>query len=152
MQITIQQDVPVDLPHLEQMVREVITFEGQQCDEVAIYFVDGPKICALHETFFDDPAITDCISFPLDGPDEPYRVLGEVFVCPEVALQYTQEQGGCPQKETILYMVHGLLHLMGYDDIEESDRVEMRAAEQRHLSHLLQCGLLPDSGSSAETA
>ncbi len=90
----------------------------------------------LHGQYFNDRSLTDCISFPLDESESPYRVLGDVFVCPQVAIAYAGRNGGDPYLETTLYLVHGLLHLMGYDDITEKDRKKMRAAEERHLSHL----------------
>lgn len=119
------------------IVAEVIREENQKCDEVTIYFVDTATICELHEQFFDDPSPTDCISFPMD--DEPlldYRILGDVFVCPETAIAYGISHGKEPIKEVELYIIHGLLHLMGYDDIEENDRKAMREAEKRCIAKI----------------
>ena len=132
------------LPHsvVQAVATQVVADEGYKYDEVSIHFVDTKEISALHKQFFDDPTPTDCISFPMDDPDEVgYRVLGEVFVCPEVAIEYARENGHNPYEETMLYIVHGLLHLLGYDDIEESDESKMRLAEQRHLSTLKKIGL-----------
>ena len=124
---------------LQLLVKETITFEGQSCDEVSIHFVTTEKISQLHDEYFDDPTSTDCISFPLDGPDAiGYCVLGDVFVCPATALEYCAAHGGDPCTETILYVVHGLLHLMGYDDLNDEDRKIMKAAEKRHMKNLVQ--------------
>ncbi len=112
-------------------------FEGQRCDEVGVYLVDTSTICDLHEQFFQDPSPTDTISLPMDDEDAAYRVLGEVFVCPETACKYVTENGGDPYIETTLYIVHSLLHLMGYDDIDDVDRAKMREAEARHMEHLV---------------
>lgn len=123
-------------------VRAVVIIEGHRCDEVAIHFVTKEVIGQLHARFFGDPTPTDCISLPIDEVDEgSYRHLGEVFVCPEVACEYVRDHGGDPLTETFLYIVHGLLHLMGYDDIEEQTAI--RAAEERHLAHLKEAGILP---------
>jgi probable rRNA maturation factor len=101
------------------LVQCVLEYEGQTCDEVAIHFVSTQKICELHDEFFNDPSSTDCISFPLDDEEESdYRILGEVFVCPATAVEYAQHHSTDPYEETSLYIVHGLLHLMGYDDLE----------------------------------
>lgn len=130
---------------VESLVRAVIAYEKTTCDEVTIYFVDTPTICELHERFFNDPTPTDCITFPLDQEEDedfPYRILGEVFVCPETALKYAEKNQVDPLEETSLYIIHGLLHLMGYDDIEPDDILEMRQAEQRHLENIRKLELL----------
>jgi len=64
------------------------------------------------------------------------RILGDVFVCPKTAIEYSKSHGGDVYEELTLYVIHGLLHLMGYDDIEETDIVKMREAEKRHMNHL----------------
>lgn len=122
---------------VKKIVREVIRHEGTSCDEVSVYFVDTPHICELHDQFFQDPAPTDCISLPIDEEDGlGYRVLGDIFVCPQTAIEYANTHDTDPYEETTLYVVHGLLHLMGYDDQEEKDIAEIRAAETRHMNHL----------------
>jgi probable rRNA maturation factor len=122
---------------VQRLAKHVIGLEGREYDEVAINFVDVPAICKLHEQYFNDPTPTDCISFPMDDLDElGYRVMGEIFVCPEVAIKYAESKHADPYDEISLYVVHGLLHLMGYDDIKIKDRKEMRKAEERHMSSL----------------
>ena len=126
------------------VVKHVLATEGVETDEITIYFVTSPKICRLHADFFRDPSPTDCISFPIDDVDavqDSYHVLGEVFVCPHTAIDYLSTQSkeviSDPYQETTLYLVHGLLHLIGYDDIEDEDRLKMRAAEKKHMRSLL---------------
>lgn len=132
--------------HSDQVVKlsqAVISYEKQACDEVSVHFVETQQICELHETFFNDPSPTDCISFPMDDEESAgYQILGELFVCPQTAKEYADEYGLDPYEETSLYVVHGLLHLMGYDDLEDEDIVEMRAAEERHMLNLKQHQLL----------
>jgi len=111
------------------------------CAEISIQFVTKEEIGILHEDFFDDPSPTDCITFPIDPPG-PEALLGEVFVCPEVAQEYAAEHGGDSQTETILYICHGILHLLGYDDIEEKDQKEMRKYEAFLMEHLKKENLL----------
>lgn len=112
-------------------------------DEVSIHFVTNRKLCKLHEEFFNDPSPTDCISFPIDGDGKSdYRVLGEVFVCPKTAIEYAKKKQKDPYAETTLYVVHGLLHLLGYDDIHPKDRALMRRKERECMEHLRQEDLL----------
>lgn len=119
------------------LVKEVIRAQGRACHEVSVHFVGTQKICSLHAKYFDDPSVTDCISFPIDNDDTiPYSVLGEVFVCPQTAFTYVQQNGGILYEEITLYIVHGLLHLLGFDDIADVDQIKMREREQFHMENL----------------
>lgn len=101
------------------------------CSEVSIYFVTKEAIGQIHRQFFQDPSPTDCISFPLSGDH-----LGEILVCPAMAIQYAKKRKLDPYKEASLYIVHGLLHLLGYDDLEEKTRRTMRKKEKSCIRHL----------------
>jgi len=132
-----QKTVKISKAKVKKIVTQVISFENQKCHEVAVHFVSVKEICKLHQTFFNDPSQTDCISLPLDDSSEiHYRLLGEIFVCAETAVQYAASHNSDLHSELTLYIVHGLLHLMGYDDIKTKDRAAMRAAEKRHMEEL----------------
>lgn len=132
-----QKRFPIDAMAVTALVDQVISAEGRSCDEVSIHFVGTKKICSLHAAYFDDPSVTDCISFPIDNlAGDPYSVLGEVFVCPETACSYVKMHGGALYEEITLYIVHGLLHLLGYDDIDEADCLTMRQRERFHMENL----------------
>lgn len=138
-----QKALKISLPQARAIVKQVIEEEGETCHEVSLYFVDSSTICDLHQQFFDDPSPTDCISFPMDEDKQTEdRILGEVFVCPEVAIKYANQHQCDVYEEVTLYMIHGLLHLMGYDDIEEKERKKMRQAEARHFQKLKQLNLM----------
>lgn len=129
------------------IVKEVLRFDRLSTHAVNICFVTTEEICKLHKEFFNDPSPTDCITFPVDAledQDYGYHVLGEVFICPQTALDYLKTGATLQDlyQEVTLYLVHGLLHLIGYDDKEEGDRIIMRAAEKRHMENLLQKKLL----------
>ena len=97
--------------------------------------------CKLRD---EGPALTGEDATPVNMYDNssPYRLLGDVFVCPKAALLYTEEKGGDPYWETTLYLVHGLLHLLGYDDKDDEAVTKMREAERRHMDHLKKTGAL----------
>lgn len=134
----IKKDRSVNLPapFIKKICKVVAEGEGERFDELNLYFVSKEEIGKLHEEFFEDPSPTDCITFPLDGPEESYRVLGDLFVCPTVAREYADKRGLDPVQECSLYLVHGLLHLFGYDDINENDRKVMKKAEKRYMEIL----------------
>lgn len=133
-----QKALKISAPQVKKLVKAVLALENVSCDEVAIHFVDTKTITSIHGEFFNDPTPTDCISFPIDdeSPSCGYRMLGEVFVCPQTAIEYASKHGSDPLEETTLYIVHGLLHLIGYDDIDPKDRKAMRAAEQRLMQKI----------------
>ncbi len=121
---------------MKRICKTVAQGENETFDEVAVFLVSKEEISRLHDEYFEDPTVTDCITFPLDGPDEEYRVLGDIFVCPEVAIEYAKENNLNSLEECALYIVHGMLHLFGYDDIKEKDRKVMKQAEKRYMEIL----------------
>jgi len=120
-----------------ELTREVLQQESIRCNEVSIYFVTPEVISDLHSQYFGDESPTDCISFPMDESDTiGYRILGEVFVCPQTAIDYaSSEPLAEPYHETTLYIVHGLLHLIGYEDKGKKEE-KMRQAERTHMRNL----------------
>ena len=141
-----QKDLKIKALQVRHLVKEALCFENSKSNAVSVYFVTESAISKLHKDYFDDPSITDCISFPMDDESEedasPLRVLGEVFVCPSVAIKYAKENKGCAYQEVTLYIVHGLLHLLGYDDIETNDRKIMRMKEKKLMAHLKKRNLI----------
>ncbi len=132
-----QVDLPISTRSIKSLVKGFLAIAEVTFDEVSIHFVNSQAIAKLHEKYCDDPTTTDCLSFPMDSAsEEGYRCMGDVFVCPATAIDYVKKHGEDAYKETTLYLIHGLLHLLGYDDIEEEDRQEMRAAETRYLNHI----------------
>jgi probable rRNA maturation factor len=104
-------------------------------DEVIFHFVSEKKISSLHEEFFNDTTPTDCITFPMDpqGERTGYHVLGEAFICPKTALSYAKLHGTDPREELYRYVIHCILHLIGYDDMEASGRARMKRKERTLL-------------------
>jgi probable rRNA maturation factor len=137
-----QNDLKFSHSTVKAAVKEILFLEKKGCDEVTIHFVDTPTICALHSQFFNDPSTTDCISLPMDSPEEKdYCVLGEVFICPKTAIDYAKKHRADAFYEVTLYLAHGILHLLGYEDYGAAEP-EMRAAENRHMQNLKQHDLL----------
>lgn len=125
------------LPAVRSIVRKVLQLYQSNCSEVTVYFVTDRRICDLHQQFFNDPSSTDCISFPID-----HELLGEIFVCPKTALQYCADRGLDPFEEVALYVIHGILHLLGYDDLEPLQRRTMRKNEKKCMA---ECKTIIDS-------
>jgi probable rRNA maturation factor len=134
-----QKDLPISLAKCKRGILFLLKHLEIDTDELIVHFVTEKTICMLHRDLFDDPSLTDCISVPIDSPSEKragYHVLGEIFVCPKAAILYAKEHGIDLQEEVMRYVVHGLLHLIGYDDMTVKDRRIMKKKEEECLKLL----------------
>jgi probable rRNA maturation factor len=128
--ISDRQGLPVDAPALAELARETLREEGLARAELSLSFVDEVEIADLHERFMDEPGPTDVLSFPLDDVDEDgTRILGDVVVAPTVAARNNPEDAA---GELRLLVVHGILHLLGYDHEEDGARTRMWERQERY--------------------
>ena len=91
---------------------------GEVIVGAAVFLVDDAEIGRVHGDYFDDPSPTDVITFPLGN-------YGEILVGVETARRQAGEFGAEFDRELALYVVHGVLHLCGYEDQSEAGRVRM---------------------------
>lgn len=138
--------VPVDEQGLRLVARHVLErMEVAPLAELSILLVDVEAMERLHLRWMNEPGPTDVLAFPMDeldlrgsrgvahasghGPDDgqeaPPALLGDVVLCPEVALRQAQEAGHSAEDELQLLCTHGILHLLGFDhgDAEEHTRM-----------------------------
>ncbi len=106
--------------------------------ELSIVFVNDATIAQVHDDFMGDPSPTDVITFPANAEMES---AGEIIVSVDHAQSRAAELGEPFSRELSLYLVHGWLHLAGFDDRNEADRAAMRLAEQRALGVLDAAGI-----------
>ncbi len=92
--------------------------------------VDRDTMVRVHGDFLDDPTETDVITFPY----------GEIVVCPAVAQEQAEAHGLSTNDEVLLYCLHGLLHLAGYDDTTPALAKEMGRAQTRLLKDVREGG------------
>ena len=100
--------------------------------ELSILLVDEDTMSAYHQKYLGEPGPTDVLSFPMDElrpPDDdeepPAGLLGDIVLCPAVTARQAREHGRSPDAEAEYLLVHGLLHLLGYDHAEPDERAEM---------------------------
>ncbi|HEY1375660.1 MAG TPA: rRNA maturation RNase YbeY [Gemmataceae bacterium] len=134
-----QEVVPLDRGRLREIARTVLDGEGIAAASVSLAFVDNATIHRLNKQFLDHDEPTDVLTFPLSGPGSK-TLEGEVVIGAEVARAQAAERGHDEQAELALYVIHGVLHLCGYDDTTPPAARRMRERE-RHYLHLL--GLPP---------
>jgi probable rRNA maturation factor len=130
-----QEAVPIDRGHMRQVARTVLEGEGVRDWEISLAFVDNATIHNLNKRYLDHDKPTDVLSFPLSDPSAR-RLSGELVIGAEVALAQAGERGHDVQAELALYVIHGLLHLCGFDDDTEKGAARMRARERHYLRTL----------------
>jgi len=109
--------------------------------ELSLVFLTDAALAHLHADFMDDPSTTDVITF--EG-DAAAGLAGEICVSADTARNYAREHGHDFATELTLYLVHGWLHLAGYDDLQPTKKRRMRAAEARALKLLSAHDAIPD--------
>jgi len=118
------QDAPVDAEGLAALAAHTLEGEGRRNVELSLSFVTPAQIEELHVRYLDEPGPTDVLSFPMDEEG----LLGDVIVCPEVAAKNNVDI----EAELRLLVVHGVLHLVGYDHEEDLDRAAMWAKQEAY--------------------
>ena len=106
--------------------------------ELSILLVDEATMGEYHQRFMDLPGPTDVLSFPMDelrppadGDEPPLGLLGDVVLCPAVTAAQAAENGRTPEGEADYLLVHGLLHLLGYDHAEPDEKAVMFGLNDR---------------------
>ena len=114
------------------MAVRVLRDEGIQRASISLALVDNATIQRINREHLGHDWPTDVISFVLSDPDEPV-LAGEVIVSAEMARTTAADVAADPWAELSLYVIHGLLHLCGYDDATDEAARLMRAREERAL-------------------
>jgi probable rRNA maturation factor len=112
----------------------ILIQSGEKDAAIGVPVVDDSTIARLHGEFLDDPTPTDVLSFVLEN--SPDRLEGEIAVSADTARSSAESYDWPPENELLLYVIHGTLHLVGYDDITPKKRKIMRQKEQEFLTAL----------------
>ena len=135
-----QQDMAVDGARWAELMRRVVAEEGVATPwEAALTFVGPDQMTALNTEHRGIAQPTDVLAFGADdgsaprGTDEP-RLVGDVVICPQVAASNAAAQGNPVNDELALMVVHGTLHLLGYDHIDDVDADKMEGRQQELLA------------------
>ncbi len=130
-----QESVPVDRRRMREVARAVLEGEGVAEAEISLAFVDNATIHQLNKRYLDHDEPTDVLTFPLSDPTAK-KLAGEIVIGAEVAQAQAAERGHDVQAELALYVIHGLLHLCGYDDKSDDAAKVMRERERHWLREL----------------
>ncbi len=160
-----QSDHPVDTLRWVKLAEAVLADENVKGEaELSLLFVDETAISDLNQRFLGREGPTDVLAFPIDeepaesgrspdsggtGPgfsveaDEVPTLLGDVVICPTVALRNAPDHAGTFDDEVALLVVHGILHLLGMDHLENKEAEEMERRERELLGR--HHGIVPGS-------
>ncbi len=114
-------------------LQKTIAFIGDSfpSGDLSIAFMSDSRLAEIHREFMDDPSVTDVITFPSEDPD----LAGEICISADMAVRQSKEHQTDFAEELCLYLIHGCLHLAGYEDIAEEDIRLMREAERDIIEH-----------------
>lgn len=151
-----QSNVDIDLARWQQLALDVLNAEGVRgATEMTVMFVDASTMIEMNTQYMGNAYATDVLSFPLDaveairspgpgalsktpapasldGADFPL-LLGDVVICPSVAVQQAPRHAGTIDDEFALLLVHGILHVLGDDHDTPEAEAKMHARERKHL-------------------
>jgi probable rRNA maturation factor len=151
-----QHDLTVDTLRWVRLAEAVLADEEVHGDsELSILFVDETSIADLNQRFLGKEGPTDVLAFPIDdepaesgrspdsggsGPgftgeaEEAPTLLGDVVICPKVASRNAPDHAGTYEDELALLVVHGVLHLLGMDHLDDGEAAEMEQREAELLT------------------
>jgi len=138
-EITDLQDcIPLEKKLILLVFRRVMKEEGRSARSLSVVLTDNRHIRDLNREYLGKDAHTDVLSFPLEDVDWPGNgpnggVNGEIIASAEMAFQQAKARNIDPRAELLLYLVHGLLHLIGYDDRTPNDAQRMHRREDALL-------------------
>lgn len=134
-----QSDQPVDTQRWLSLARSVLEAEAEGMGgtgELSMAFVEEEAMAELNRRFAGEEGPTDVLAFPIDGADPgdgTPAMLGDLVICPAVALRNSAQHVGTYEDEVALLVVHGILHLMGMDHEDPLEAPLMQRRERELL-------------------
>lgn len=145
-----QTTLPVDTACWERLLVELFRSEGIRGGEVSVSIVHADEIHRLNREYLAHDYPTDVLSFPLERQND--QIHGEIVVSADMAVARCNEFGLSAQDELTLYLIHGALHLAGYDDKSSEQCQRMREREQYYLQRRDLSAPSEQEGSAASVA
>ena len=128
---------------MEKAAARCLELEGLSDErvEISVTFVESEEIRSLNREYRDNDKVTDVLSFPQfddlnEIPDFGEICLGDVVICKERAEEQAEEFGHSFEREIIYLFTHSILHLLGYDHMEDDEKKEMRQREEEVMEYL----------------
>ncbi len=126
---------PLEFAGLKDAARVVLSGEGIGSAKIVLAFINNEHMTRLNKQFLEHDGPTDVITFPYTKPNAA-KLEGEVVISFEIAAEYAADRGHDIKYEMLLYVIHGCLHLCGYDDRTDKQTKQMRTKEREYLRQL----------------
>jgi probable rRNA maturation factor len=123
-------------PFVKKHLKHASHFLRAPLQDLTIVFVGDARMIELHHQFMNLPTTTDVLTFAIDEDARSRPLSGEVYVCIPEARRQARKRGTPVAYEVILYALHGMLHLCGFDDRTDADYRKMHRAEDSILTRL----------------
>ncbi len=131
-------DEEIDFTELDQVIKFACNYLNIKNPLLNIVVVDNNRIRQINKDYRNKDAVTDVISFAFEEVKDVeysnFRFLGEIYISYERCVSQAKDYGHSIKREFCYLAVHGLLHLLGYDHMNEEDKEVMRALEEEILS------------------
>jgi probable rRNA maturation factor len=127
-----QRTLSIDRRRMRRAIQAIVRDSKITEARISIAVVDDATIAKLHDQFLNDPEPTDVLSFVLER--STHVLEGEVVVSADTAQAYAAQYDCTPEDELMLYVIHGTLHLVGFDDTTPRKRAVMRKKEKEYLN------------------
>jgi probable rRNA maturation factor len=138
----LQKKVLLNLPQIKKLTKAVLKFQEQHASQISLVFVSRQRICQLNKKYLKRPEATDVLAFDLSDAPGPARtfgrsiLIGDIVVSTDAAIQNARIYQTSVSEELMLYIIHGILHLLGFDDHKTRDIHRMRQKEEALLQRL----------------
>jgi len=130
----LQSKVPVNSEKIVKTVQKVLSSEGiKKSGEITLCFVNDRKIKELNLKYLGKNNPTDVITFDIAEPKRPDKIFADIVISTDRAIDNAGVFHTRPLFELYLYVIHGVLHILGYDDKTKKDKLLMRKREANLL-------------------
>ncbi len=134
-----QKAIDISEASLRRLVKFVAEAEVREIDSIDVAIVDTDEIASLNSRYLGKDEVTDVLSFDISEANSP-GIIAQIVVCGDVAAEVGPRHDLSGDDELMLYIIHGLLHLMGYDDAEVGQAERMRTRQEELLAKFAPSG------------
>ncbi|HEX2972512.1 MAG TPA: rRNA maturation RNase YbeY [Tepidisphaeraceae bacterium] len=124
------------VPYLKRYLHRVPAMVRSPLQELSVALVGDARMSQLHVQFMHIDGPTDVLTFPLDTDNRGRVISGEIVICVPEARRQARQHRVSVERELLLYAIHGILHLNGFDDRTDADYRRMHRTEDRILTDL----------------
>lgn len=124
----------IDGRALKRAAQELLIAAGEKDASLSLWIVGDERMRELNRTHRRKDKPTDVLSFPQGG--SPEALLGDVVISEDTAKRQAAEYDAPLQREVERLLIHGILHLLGYDHVRPAERKRMRSEERRLAEHI----------------